>query len=101
MALGLHNHVVSFSGRCCLTCFLDCRVLLLRSRAFPSHLIPASSSSDPTPVLFPGVDTLNHRLGTRASWLTDVNTPPATTSASMAGGLSVVLDEGVAAGQSR
>lgn len=47
---------------------------------------------------------LNHRLGARASWFTDVHKPPAvksteTGSAQLDGGLSIILEDGVPAGE--
>jgi hypothetical protein len=46
---------------------------ILSSRAFPSHLIPHYDhpSRSSTPVLFPGVDSLNHRRGTKITWSVD------------------------------
>ena len=45
-----------------------------RSRAFPSSLLhDFEPSPTPTPVLLPGVDTLNHSpYGVRISWFSDV-----------------------------
>ena len=41
---------------------------MLSSRAFPSHLIDGDRANA-TPILFPGVDTLNHRRGEKVGWL--------------------------------
>ena len=41
---------------------------MLSSRAFPSHLIDGDRANA-TPILFPGVDTLNHRRGEKVGWV--------------------------------
>ncbi|KAM0756459.1 SET domain-containing protein [Meredithblackwellia eburnea MCA 4105] len=49
---------------------------MLSSRAFPSNLLHVDSTSmvgDPTPVLLPGIDMLNHsNEGVKVSWVSDV-----------------------------
>lgn len=78
------------------TAFADaCRELhryfstVLSSRAFPSSLIFSSGTQEATPVLFPGVDMLNHCYGRKVSWLSD-QVPD--------GKLKIVLDAGVERG---
>ena len=41
---------------------------ILSSRAFPSHLVDGDREHA-TPILFPGVDTLNHRRGEKVGWV--------------------------------
>ncbi|SCV67674.1 BQ2448_5285 [Microbotryum intermedium] len=48
---------------------------IISSRAFPSSLITGPSTPDSDPVLFPGVDTLNHAYATRITWSSDVQHP--------------------------
>jgi len=60
---------------------------VISSRAFPSVLIDGDKANN-TPVLFPGVDTLNHRYGEKVTWKTDVNAKTVT----------IVLETGVPAG---
>lgn len=61
-----------------------------------------------TPILFPGVDTLNHRLGTKVSWFTDVGNQDgvamgeeesARDSRKDTGTLSIVLEESTASSE--
>lgn len=68
---------------------------ILSSRAFASHLIDGDRAGA-TPILFPGVDTLNHRYGEKVSWIADEQVP--TCGGSRRGMMSIVLDNGVAAG---
>lgn len=91
--MGLHYSLVSVQASFAPIAEL---MVVCSSRAFPSSLIDGPST-DSTPVLFPGVDTLNHRLGAKASWITDVNEPAAR---EPKGKLAVVLDEGVEKGES-
>ncbi|KAI5481575.1 lysine methyltransferase [Pseudohyphozyma bogoriensis] len=69
---------------------------MLSSRAFPSSLIDGDTSDEAlTPILFPGIDALNHQYGKQLSWNTDVHSP----TGEIPGKMSVVLDEEVAAGE--
>lgn len=61
---------------------------VISSRAFPSVLIDGDKANN-TPVLFPGVDTLNHRYGEKVTWKTDVEAKTVT----------IVLENGVPAGK--
>lgn len=85
---------------------------MLSSRAFPSSLIDGDQPNS-TPVLFPGIDLLNHRPTAKVTWSTDVHAVPvggarqaATTTTSTSssssdqdkGSLTIVLDEAVPAG---
>ncbi|TKA58291.1 hypothetical protein B0A53_00028 [Rhodotorula sp. CCFEE 5036] len=85
---------------------------MLSSRAFPSSLIDGDQPNS-TPVLFPGIDLLNHRPTAKVTWSTDVHAVPvvgsvdqaATTTTSSTslsdhdkGSLTIVLDEAVSAG---
>ncbi|KAG0658346.1 hypothetical protein C6P46_005802 [Rhodotorula mucilaginosa] len=86
---------------------------MLSSRAFPSSLIDGDQPNS-TPVLFPGIDLLNHRPTAKVTWSTDVHAVPvvgsvdqaATTTTSSTslsdhdkGSLTIVLDEAVSAGK--
>ncbi|KAL8284115.1 hypothetical protein RQP46_004864 [Phenoliferia psychrophenolica] len=64
---------------------------IISSRAFPSSLLhDFEPSPTPTPVLLPGVDTLNHSPhGVKVSWLSDV----------IKRTVSIVIEEDVAADQ--
>ncbi|GAA5880500.1 hypothetical protein JCM3774_000629 [Rhodotorula dairenensis] len=72
---------------------------MLSSRAFPSSLIDGDRANS-TPVLFPGIDLLNHRPTAKVTWSTDVHAAPTTSDARTAdkGSLTIVLDETVSAG---
>ncbi|SGY16550.1 BQ5605_C012g06905 [Microbotryum silenes-dioicae] len=48
---------------------------IVSSRSFPSSLITGPTTPDPDPVLFPGVDTLNHAYATPITWSSDVKHP--------------------------
>lgn len=63
---------------------------IISSRAFPSSLIDGDTGPNNTPVLFPGVDTLNHRYGQKVTWKSDVQAQT----------LTIQLEDGVPAGQS-
>ncbi|BGP14819.1 hypothetical protein JCM10213v2_002774 [Rhodosporidiobolus nylandii] len=45
---------------------------IISSRAFPSHLIDGDKDNS-TPVLFPGIDLLNHRPQAKVTWSSDVH----------------------------
>ncbi|BGP38834.1 hypothetical protein JCM10449v2_002772 [Rhodotorula kratochvilovae] len=71
---------------------------ILSSRAFPSSLIDGDKENS-TPVLFPGVDMLNHRPTSKVTWSTDPGVEKATGVLSAGGSLTIMLDEDVAAGE--
>ncbi|GAA5873147.1 hypothetical protein JCM16303_006955 [Sporobolomyces ruberrimus] len=70
---------------------------IISSRAFPSHLLD-NDKENSTPVLFPGIDMLNHKPTAKLTWCSDVHV---TTTSTMEGGkdgkgmLSIVVDEEV------
>ncbi|GAA6005800.1 hypothetical protein JCM11491_004015 [Sporobolomyces phaffii] len=70
---------------------------IISSRAFPSHLLDGDKLNS-TPVLFPGIDLLNHKPTAKLTWSSDVHVA---TVASTEGGkdgkgmLSIVVDEEV------
>ena len=71
-----------------------------RSRAFPSSLIDGDKDNS-TPVLFPGIDMLNHRPTAKVTWSSDVRSvAPSGTDGDGGdkGSLTIVLDEDVGAG---
>ncbi|GAA5823460.1 hypothetical protein JCM3770_006045 [Rhodotorula araucariae] len=70
---------------------------ILSSRAFPSSLIDGDKENS-TPVLFPGIDMLNHRPTSKVTWSSDVHMEAATSDTGASGSLTIVLDEDVAAG---
>lgn len=71
------------------------------SRAFPSSLIDGDRANS-TPVLFPGIDLLNHRPTAKVTWSTDVHAAPTNKGAeAVPGSLTIVLDEAVSAGNAR
>ncbi|GAA6000217.1 uncharacterized protein JCM10292_004039 [Rhodotorula paludigena] len=70
---------------------------ILSSRAFPSSLIDGNKENS-TPVLFPGVDMLNHRPTARVTWSIDAGVASSASSGSD-GSLTIVLDEAVGAGE--
>ncbi|GAA5920831.1 hypothetical protein JCM1841_005116 [Sporobolomyces salmonicolor] len=72
---------------------------LISSRAFPSSLIDGDKPNS-TPVLFPGIDMLNHRPTSKITWSADVHVETAGTGAEGKkgkGSLTIVLDEAVGA----
>ncbi|GAA5975503.1 hypothetical protein JCM10908_005181 [Rhodotorula pacifica] len=73
---------------------------MLSSRAFPSSLID-NDQPNSTPVLFPGIDLLNHRPTARVTWSSDVRgagSGSVTGGEEKGGSLTIVLDELVPAG---
>ncbi|BGO90464.1 hypothetical protein NBRC10512_004730 [Rhodotorula toruloides] len=72
---------------------------ILSSRAFSSDLIDGDKDNS-TPVLFPGVDLLNHRPDARVTWFSDMDTENerADGRAVGKGSLTIVLDEEIPAG---
>ncbi|GAA5958701.1 hypothetical protein JCM3765_006008 [Sporobolomyces pararoseus] len=70
---------------------------IISSRAFPSHLLDGDKTNS-TPVLFPGIDMLNHKPTAKLTWSSDVHVE---TTATKEGGkngkgmLSIVVDEEV------
>ncbi|GAA5858413.1 hypothetical protein JCM1840_001192 [Sporobolomyces johnsonii] len=72
---------------------------IISSRAFPSSLIDGDKPNS-TPVLFPGIDMLNHRPTSKVTWSSDVHVETAGTGAEGKkgkGSLTIVLDEAVGA----
>ncbi|GAA6008631.1 hypothetical protein JCM10207_007185 [Rhodosporidiobolus poonsookiae] len=68
---------------------------ILSSRAFPSSLIDGDKPNS-TPVLFPGIDMLNHRPTSKVTWSSDVHVETVGTGADGKkgkGSLTIVLDE--------
>ncbi|GEM06633.1 lysine methyltransferase [Rhodotorula toruloides] len=72
---------------------------ILSSRAFSSDLIDGDKDNS-TPVLFPGVDLLNHRPDARVTWFRDLDAgiERADGVAAEKGSLTIVLDEEIPAG---
>ncbi|GAA5944299.1 hypothetical protein JCM3775_003319 [Rhodotorula graminis] len=72
---------------------------ILSSRAFPSSLIDGDKANS-TPVLFPGIDMLNHRPTAKVTWSSDVHAEVASSDGEGdKGSLTIVLDEDVPAGE--
>ncbi|GAA5916508.1 SET domain-containing protein [Sporobolomyces salmoneus] len=72
---------------------------IVSSRAFPSHLLD-NDKSNSTPVLFPGIDMLNHKPTAKLTWSSDVHTVTTATREGGKDGLgmfSIVVDEEVPA----
>ncbi|GAA5890206.1 hypothetical protein JCM5296_002850 [Sporobolomyces johnsonii] len=72
---------------------------IISSRAFPSSLIDGDKPNS-TPVLFPGIDMLNHRPTSKVTWSSDVHVETEGTGAEGKkgkGSLTIVLDEAVGA----
>ncbi|GAA5910166.1 hypothetical protein JCM8208_006747 [Rhodotorula glutinis] len=70
---------------------------ILSSRAFPSSLIDGDKANS-TPVLFPGIDMLNHRPTAKVTWSSDVHAEVASSGGEGdKGSLTIVLDEDVPA----
>ncbi|GAA5848202.1 hypothetical protein JCM5353_005826 [Sporobolomyces roseus] len=72
---------------------------IISSRAFPSHLLD-SDKTNSTPVLFPGIDMLNHKPTAKLTWSSDVHvviTRTAPDGKDGKGMLSIVIDEEVPA----
>ncbi|GAA5912543.1 hypothetical protein JCM6882_004797 [Rhodosporidiobolus microsporus] len=68
---------------------------ILSSRAFPSSLIDGDKENS-TPVLFPGIDMLNHRPTAKLTWSSDVHVETVGTGEDGKkgkGSLTIVLDE--------
>ncbi|GAA6063235.1 hypothetical protein JCM10212_005842 [Sporobolomyces blumeae] len=74
---------------------------IISSRAFPSHLLDSDKSRS-TPVLFPGIDMLNHQPTAKLTWSSDVHVETSRSSPAKGkdgkGMLSIVVDEVVPAG---
>ncbi|GAA5986198.1 hypothetical protein JCM11641_002886 [Rhodosporidiobolus odoratus] len=72
---------------------------ILSSRAFPSSLIDGDKENS-TPVLFPGIDMLNHRPTAKLTWSSDVHVETAGTGEDGKkgkGSLTIVVDEALEA----
>ncbi|GAA5935662.1 SET domain-containing protein [Sporobolomyces koalae] len=70
---------------------------IISSRAFPSHLLDGDKSGS-TPVLFPGIDMLNHKPTAKLTWSSDVHVTTSATNKQGKDGkgmLSIVVDEPV------
>ena len=96
--MGVHHPVVRPTPRSLLNLEQSTDVLASgRSRAFPSSLIDGDKANS-TPVLFPGIDMLNHRPTAKVTWSSDVHAEVASgDGAGDKGSLTIVLDEDVPA----
>jgi len=99
VALGVHHPLVRHVSLISTSTLRSSADVLpkSRSRAFPSSLIDGDKDNS-TPVLFPGIDMLNHRPTAKVTWSSDVHAEVASgDGAGDKGSLTIVLDEDVPA----